>query len=231
MPGGPGVLQALPATIFLFFLLSAAYLGPGCQALWAAGGPTSLLVSLGEEAHFQCLHNGSNANVTWWRVLHGNYTWPPQFVGKGQGYNGTLTIQNVNKSHGGIYLCRVQEGNKPHQQSCGTYLRVRHPPPRPFLDMGEGTKNRIITAEGIILLFCAVVPGTLLLFRGWGRSLWGWLGTGTPGVRVLMFAALFPPQGLNLDDCSMYEDISRGLQGTYQDVGSLNIGDVQLEKP
>lgn len=31
--------------------------------------------------------------------------------------------------------------------------------------MGEGTKNRIITAEGIILLFCAVVPGTLLLFR------------------------------------------------------------------
>lgn len=31
--------------------------------------------------------------------------------------------------------------------------------------MGEGTKNRIITAEGIILLFCAMVPGTLLLFR------------------------------------------------------------------
>lgn len=39
------------------------------------------------------------------------------------------------------------------------------PVPRPFLDMGEGTKNRIITAEGIILLFCAVVPGTLLLFK------------------------------------------------------------------
>ena len=42
---------------------------------------------------------------------------------------------------------------------------------------------------------------------------------------------LSPPQGLNLDDCSMYEDISRGLQGTYQDVGSLHIGDAQLEKP
>lgn len=39
------------------------------------------------------------------------------------------------------------------------------PVSRPFLDMGEGTKNNIITAEGIILLFCAVVPGTLLLFR------------------------------------------------------------------
>lgn len=42
---------------------------------------------------------------------------------------------------------------------------LAEPLPRPFLDMGEGTKNNIITAEGIILLVCAVVPGTLLLFR------------------------------------------------------------------
>lgn len=51
------------------------------------------------------------------------------------------------------------------------------------------------------------------------------------GPRALRSTPLCPPQGLNLDDCSMYEDISRGLQGTYQDVGSLHIGDVQLEKP
>lgn len=51
------------------------------------------------------------------------------------------------------------------------------------------------------------------------------------GIRTLRPITTFPPQGLNLDDCSMYEDISRGLQGTYQDVGSLHIGDVQLEKP
>ncbi|XP_021574731.1 B-cell antigen receptor complex-associated protein alpha chain isoform X2 [Carlito syrichta] len=164
MPGGSGVLQALPVTIFLF-LLSAAYLGPGCQALWVHRGPPSVTVSIGDEALLTCEHNGSKPNVTWWRVLHGNYTWPPVFVGQGQGAKGELTIQNVNKSHGGIYLCRVHEGEKLYQQSCGTYLRVRQPPPRPFLDMGEGTKNRIITAEGIILLFCAVVPGTLLLFR------------------------------------------------------------------
>lgn len=42
---------------------------------------------------------------------------------------------------------------------------LTEPYPRPFLNMGEGTKNNIIPAEGIILLFCAVVPGTLLLFR------------------------------------------------------------------
>ncbi|XP_017358654.1 B-cell antigen receptor complex-associated protein alpha chain [Cebus imitator] len=225
MPGGLGALQALPASIFLLFLLSAAYLGPGCQALWVHEGPTSLMVSLGEEAHLQCLHNGSNTNVTWWRVLHGNYTWPPAFVGLGKGVNGTLTIQKVNKSHGGMYMCRVQEGNKPYKQSCGTYLRVRHRPPRPFLDMGEGTKNRIITAEGIILLFCAVVPGTLLLFRKrWHNEKLG-LDAGDEYEDENLY------EGLNLDDCSMYEDISRGLQGTYQDVGSLHVGDVQLEKP
>lgn len=59
----------------------------------------------------------------------------------------------------------------------------------------------------------------------------GWAGGRDPGIRTLRPTAMSAPQGLNLDDCSMYEDISRGLQGTYQDVGSLHIGDVQLEKP
>lgn len=63
--------------------------------------------------------------------------------------------------------------------------------------MGEGTKNRIITAEGIILLFCAVVPGTLLLFRvslptvphprDTLKSSWlTWPWTVTPGVQLVL---------------------------------------------
>nr|XP_044990466.1 B-cell antigen receptor complex-associated protein alpha chain isoform X2 [Jaculus jaculus] len=107
----------------------------------------------------------------------------------------------------------------------GNGLGRREPPPRPFLDMGEGTKNRIITAEGIILLFCAVVPGTLLLFR----KRWQHEKFGVDMRDDYEDENLY--EGLNLDDCSMYEDISRGLQGTYQDVGSLHVGDVQLEKP
>uniref|UniRef100_A0A8B9MXB2 Uncharacterized protein n=1 Tax=Accipiter nisus TaxID=211598 RepID=A0A8B9MXB2_9AVES len=35
----------------------------------------------------------------------------------------------------------------------------------PFLNIKESTKNRIITAEGILLLLCAVGPGLFLLFR------------------------------------------------------------------
>ncbi|XP_004408224.1 PREDICTED: B-cell antigen receptor complex-associated protein alpha chain isoform X2 [Odobenus rosmarus divergens] len=237
MPGGPGVLQALRATIFLLFLISAVGLGPGCQALWVDRDPPSVTVSLGETVRLQCLHNrirpNTTFNVTWWRVIQGNATWPDIFWSNSQEPYGELTIHTVNKNHTGMFRCQVEEKDPitqrvlSFQQSCGTYLRVRERLPRPFLDMGEATKNNIITAEGIILLFCAVVPGTLLLFR----KRWQNMKFGVDTQDDYEDENLY--EGLNLDDCSMYEDISRGLQGTYQDVGSLHIGDgdVQLEKP
>lgn len=219
MPGGPGVLRILATVTVLLFLLSQ---GPGCQALMKKEDPPSVTVSTGDEARFTCIHDGHNV-TWWWYILQGNYTWTPTFLGSG-GPGGELVISNVNKSHRGFYRCKVENGTE-SKHSCGTYLRVREPPPRPFLDMGEGTKNRIITAEGIILLFCAVVPGTLLLFRKrWQNENFG-LDIPDDYEDENLY------EGLNLDDCSMYEDISRGLQGTYQDVGSLHIGDVQLEKP
>ncbi|XP_006871448.1 PREDICTED: B-cell antigen receptor complex-associated protein alpha chain isoform X1 [Chrysochloris asiatica] len=225
MPETPAVLQVPPATIVLLFLFCAAGLGPGCCTLWVDWGPPSVTVSLGDDARLLCPHNGSsNANVTWWLILPGNHTWPSMFVGLGLGPEGELTIPQVNRSHGGIYQCKVEDG-KSIRSSCGTYLRVRELLPRPFLDMGEGTKNRIITAEGIILLFCAVVPGTMLLFRKRWQNEKFRVGAHDDYEDENLY------EGLNIEDCSMYEDISRGLQGTYQDVGSLHIGDVQLEKP
>ncbi|XP_031241568.1 B-cell antigen receptor complex-associated protein alpha chain [Mastomys coucha] len=221
MPGGLEVLRALP--LFLLFF-SEACLGPGCQALHVEGGPPSLTVNLGEEARLTCENNARNPNITWWFSLQSNNTWPTMLLGSGKGRTGELIFPEVNKSHGGLYWCQVVE-NDESKRSCGTYLRVRKPVPRPFLDMGEGTKNRIITAEGIILLFCAVVPGTLLLFR----KRWQNEKFGVDMPDDYEDENLY--EGLNLDDCSMYEDISRGLQGTYQDVGNLHIGDVQLEKP
>ncbi|KAM9224760.1 B-cell antigen receptor complex-associated protein alpha chain [Dugong dugon] len=223
MPGAPGLLQALPATVFLLFLLSAA----GLDHKYC--NQPSVTVIVGESAHLHCLDNnstnGTSSNITWWLILPGNYVqWSSKFLGLGLGPTGKLTIKNVNKSHGGVYQCRL--GKDPETKgSCGTYLRVRERLPRPFLDMGEGTKNRIITAEGIILLFCAVVPGTLLLFRKrWQNEKFRMVTHDDYEDENLY-------EGLNIEDCSMYEDISRGLQGTYQDVGSLQVGDVQLEKP
>ncbi|XP_062033336.1 B-cell antigen receptor complex-associated protein alpha chain [Lepus europaeus] len=226
MPGGLRARPGLPAPLLPFFLLFLACLGPECQALWIKDGPPSVTVSLGDEAKLLCENNGSNsANITWWRVGQGNCTWPRSYVGQASTENnGTWIIHKVEKSHSGMYQCSVTDGDMV-RHSCGTYLRVREPPPRPFLDMGEGTKNRIITAEGIILLFCAVVPGTLLLFR----KRWQNEKFAVDAQDDYEDENLY--EGLNLDDCSMYEDISRGLQGTYQDVGSLHIGDVQLEKP
>lgn len=223
MPGGRRALQTPPATIFLL-LISAAALGPCCQALWVDWGPPSVTVSVGDKVSLPCRHNSNSTNITWWRVPQGNSTWPPVMDLSELGPKGELIIQQVNKSHRGMYRCEVNEGQR-IQRSCGTYLRVRDPLPRPFLDMGEGTKNNIITAEGIILLICAVVPGTLLLFR----KRWQNVKFGADVQDDYDDENLY--EGLNLDDCSMYEDISRGLQGTYQDVGSLHIGDVQLEKP
>ncbi|XP_049643171.1 B-cell antigen receptor complex-associated protein alpha chain [Suncus etruscus] len=219
MLGCRQLLQSSTATIFLLWIF-AADLGPGCGALWVDPGKPSLTVSVGDMARLECPNNGSNPNITWWRNLHALSSIGAHKLGP----KGELIIRNVNKEHQGVYHCRVTDGGK-NRRSCGTYLRVREPIPRPFLDMGEGTKNNILTAEGVILLFCAVVPGTLLLFR----KRWQNLKFGVEVQDDYEDENLY--EGLNLDDCSMYEDISRGLQATYQDVGNLHIGDVQLEKP
>ncbi|XP_043852141.1 B-cell antigen receptor complex-associated protein alpha chain [Dromiciops gliroides] len=213
---------SLLSTLLLLSALSSA-----SQAwdLQLNSGPPSVTVPIGGTAWLPCDHNGgSTVNVTWWRIIMGNLTWPKSLVHGLIQSNGTLVISGVNKSDGGMYQCQITK-NRSVLESCGTYLRVREPIPRPFLDMGEATKNRIITAEGIILLFCAVVPGTLLLFRKrWQNERYA-----VDHLDYYDDENLY--EGLNLDDCAMYEDISRGLQGTYQDATTLRVGDVQLEKP
>ncbi|XP_036598771.1 B-cell antigen receptor complex-associated protein alpha chain [Trichosurus vulpecula] len=213
----------LPSTLLLISALSPGSL---TRDLKVSSGPPSVTVPVGGTALLHCEHNGdSDVNVTWWRISISDITWPRVPVEKPVQPNGTLVFREVSKRDGGMYLCRVFARSGTASESCGTYLRVREPIPRPFLDMGEGTKNRIITAEGIILLFCAVVPGTLLLFRK------RWQNERYAVDQLDYYDDENLYEGLNLDDCAMYEDISRGLQGTYQDATTLRVGDVQLEKP
>ncbi|XP_038623456.1 B-cell antigen receptor complex-associated protein alpha chain [Tachyglossus aculeatus] len=221
----------LPASRALQVAVIVLTLGPSrCRVqLQMNPVPPSLTVAVDSEATLLCPYNisepGATVNVTWYRIIQGNFSWPPMRVPKeNQGLDGELIFSKVSKQDGGIYQCEVRVANL-SQMSCGTYLRVRDLMPRPFLDMNEATKNRLITAEGIILLFCAVVPGTLLLFRKrWQNEKYGVEKRDGYEEENLY-------EGLNLEDCSMYEDISRGLQGTYQDVGTLRVGDIQLEKP
>uniref|UniRef100_A0A8U7NA15 CD79a molecule n=1 Tax=Corvus moneduloides TaxID=1196302 RepID=A0A8U7NA15_CORMO len=136
----------------------------------------------------------------------------------------TLSFRHLEHNHSGLYFCRVEFG-KVAARSCGTFVRVREPVPVPFLDLGEATKNRILTAQGVLLLLCAAGPGLLLLFRK------RWANERLLQPKKISCEEENLYEGLNLDECSMYEDISRGVQPTYQDVGTPPTTDGLLEKP
>ncbi|XP_027758461.1 B-cell antigen receptor complex-associated protein alpha chain [Empidonax traillii] len=135
----------------------------------------------------------------------------------------TLTFPKLSHNDSGLFFCRVEFGAET-ARSCGTFVRVHEPVPVPFLALRESTKNRILTAQGILLLLCSAGPGLLLLLR----KRWANEQLLHPQKPTCEEENLY--EGLNLDECSMYEDISRGVQPTYQDVGTLP-GDPQLEKP
>ncbi|NXY39587.1 CD79A protein, partial [Pomatorhinus ruficollis] len=182
-------------------------------------------------------------------------SWPQEVLATGWGRQvggnesglSTLSFQHLEYNHSGLYFCRVQTCAKA-AQSCGTFVRVTgewgslgtfrgsfgaladplglaEPTPVPFGGVGDATKNRILTAQGVLLLLCAAGPGLLLLFR----KRWANEGGVQPKKISLEEENLY--EGLNLDECSMGGDISRGVQPTYQDVGTLPTGGSLLEKP
>uniref|UniRef100_A0A8C0J538 CD79a molecule n=1 Tax=Chelonoidis abingdonii TaxID=106734 RepID=A0A8C0J538_CHEAB len=178
-------------------------------------GLTSVTIPEGGRVTLKCRFKApSLARVTWSRSCSRNCS-EPILVANGTG---------PQKSDIGLYFCQVYT-DEAWGQSCGTYLRVRKPIPVPFLNMRESTKNQLITAEGILLLFCAVGPGVFLLFRK------RWENERLLQAKKNEYEEENLYEGLNLDECSMYEDISRGLQATYQDVANLRVLDMQLEKP
>ncbi|XP_078529111.1 B-cell antigen receptor complex-associated protein alpha chain-like [Lissotriton helveticus] len=202
--------------------------------------PTSLQCLEGESATLKCHYAPEKAGVivTWKKLTQAarnesvvtNVTTSRNPEDKfyslpGMG-SANLTISAVEKADSGLYVCKVSmpRGGK-SRSSCGTYLRVLKPVPKALLQLEEGTKNTIITAEGVILLICAVVPGTILLFQK------RWENERQFQIKKHLDEGENLYEGLNLGECSMYEDISRGLQSTYQDVASVRLPDIQLEKP
>ncbi|NXY56270.1 CD79A protein, partial [Callaeas wilsoni] len=218
----------------------------------ALGDPLTL------ECHFQA---PLAAKVTWLQVCPRRYrgdtwscSWPQEVPAVGRGLQvdrdrglSTLSFQHLEHNHSGLYFCRV-EFHDAAAQSCGTFVRVHgewgslgrfrggfggladpsglaEPVPVPFLDLGEATKNRILTAQGVLLLLCAAGPGLLLLFRK------RWANERLLQPKKISCEEENLYEGLNLDECSMYEDISRGVQPTYQDVGTPPATDGLLEKP
>ncbi|XP_063798455.1 B-cell antigen receptor complex-associated protein alpha chain isoform X3 [Pseudophryne corroboree] len=196
--------------------------------LWV---PTSISVFTGMDATIQCkFQNKTNekATIEWLliqRVLRTNnktYIETEQQDLPDYAQMKELKLSNIQKSDRGLYKCKVTVKGKTYN-SCGTYLRVKEPPFFIFFNIAEATKNRVITAEGVILLLCAVIPGTFLLYRKRLENINSLSLKDAEGENIY--------EGLNLEDCSMYEDISRGLQATYEDVGTMRALATELEKP
>nr|XP_056703536.1 B-cell antigen receptor complex-associated protein alpha chain [Euleptes europaea] len=194
-------------------------------------GPPSLLTLEGHPASLECKFTApENANVSWRKSCAPNCSQTFHFPSNNSNFNlevtkggSKLTFHRAKTRDSGMYYCVVTASDN-NGQSCGTYLWVRRPRPTSFLNIRESIKNKIITAEGFLLLICAIGPGLFLLLRKrWENE------------SLLQAKKKYEEEnlyeGLNLDECSMYEDISRGLQATYQDIGNVKVIDLQLEKP
>ncbi|XP_008288280.1 B-cell antigen receptor complex-associated protein alpha chain isoform X1 [Stegastes partitus] len=134
-----------------------------------------------------------------------------------------LTFAPVQVNDSGLYQCLL---NSSKEFTHGTYLHV-YKPLEKTIDMTESTKNKILTAEGILLLLCVLVPSATLLFKS--KTLHELQKKKEKKEEENIY------QGLNLDDCcATYDQIERSqAMGQYQDVANIveEGEEAQLEKP
>ncbi|KAK2844819.1 hypothetical protein Q5P01_011478 [Channa striata] len=192
-----------------------------------------LSVALYGKAILKCCYKSEamSLNRTWVRSFFaGNKSVGPESVNdanpvenrEGDKECSTLTLSSVKKKDSGLYQCLVNGSLHTH----GTYLQVYRPLQK-TINLSESTKNKILTAEGVLLLLCVLLPSVTLLFK-------------SKRVNELEKKKMKKEeeniyQGLNLDDCcTTYDQIERSqANGPYQDVCNIieEEEDIQLEKP
>ncbi|XP_054477830.1 B-cell antigen receptor complex-associated protein alpha chain [Anoplopoma fimbria] len=138
---------------------------------------------------------------------------------------GNLTLDPVQLNDTGFYQCQLIVDDI-YLISHGTYLQV-YKPMEKTINLSEKTKNRILTAQGILLLLCVLVPSLIILFKS--KRLYVLEKKKSVKEEENIY------QGLNLDECwSTYDQIERSqAHGPYQDVGNIKEEEeqIQLEKP
>ncbi|XP_007553816.1 B-cell antigen receptor complex-associated protein alpha chain [Poecilia latipinna] len=192
-----------------------------------------LRVRLFDRAELECCYKNGPANT--------NVTWVNRFSYTGQMYPVNLSeevFQNYSKSNGkqcvflilknvkltdtGMYQCHF---NNTKVYSHGTYLQVFKPIEK-TINLSESTKNKILTAEGVLLLLCVVIPSASLLFKSKKQN--------KLEMKKMKQEEENIYQGLNLEDCcSTYDQIERSQgQSQYQDVcTAMEEKEEILEKP
>ncbi|XP_068995124.1 B-cell antigen receptor complex-associated protein alpha chain [Embiotoca jacksoni] len=187
-----------------------------------------------EATTLYCCYRSGTKNLTWVRHVQKNKNWTMDFMEQSNhaaidfqqdsGKScGKLTLKSVRLSDSGLYQCWLNNGQV---QTHGTYLQV-FKPLRKTINLSESTKNKILTAEGFLLLLCVLVPCATLLSKS--KRLHELEKKKAKREEENIY------QGLNLDDCcAAYDQIERSqVRGQYQDVCN-NMGEeeeVQLEKP
>nr|XP_040022131.1 B-cell antigen receptor complex-associated protein alpha chain [Gasterosteus aculeatus aculeatus] len=188
-----------------------------------------LRVQVGHTAELECCYRNSNNPVKWsWikRAANGSLSEAPESTPVASSRScGTLTLELVQLKDSGFYQCSLKS-NDCVVMSHGTYLQV-YKPMEKIIQLSESTKNKILTAEGVLLLLCVIVPSVNLLCQS--RRLHELEKKKAMKEEENIY------QGLNLDECwSAYDQIQRcEANGPYEDVGNLREEEeeIQLEKP
>lgn len=222
------------ATVFL--LCSIFVVIVQCEVILEPDRP-SLKVQVSHPATLQCCYKPIEIpqTCTWTKTVQkGNVTNGPSRLYKsdrvvvdntdiGEGIVcSNLTFMSVTMDDCGMYRCWI---NASKVFTHGTYLRV-YKPLQKIINLSEGTKNAILTAEGVLLLLCVMVPSATLLCKSKRLS--------DLERKKMRKEEENIYQGLNLDDCcpTPYDQIQRSqAHGPYQDVGNMNVDNIQLEKP
>ncbi|KAF1388166.1 hypothetical protein PFLUV_G00087390 [Perca fluviatilis] len=190
-----------------------------------------LRIHVSQRAVLECCFRANvSVNTTW--IKHpSNKTLAPHAVAfsgreakdhKINLFCGNLTFNAVQLNDSGLYQCLLNNRLLSH----GTYLQV-YKPMEKTINLSESTKNKILTAEGVLLLLCVLVPSVTLLFQSKRLNELEKKKAKKEEENIY--------QGLNLDDCcSTYDQIERSqAHGPYQDVGNIKEEEeqIQLEKP
>ncbi|XP_038566910.1 B-cell antigen receptor complex-associated protein alpha chain [Micropterus salmoides] len=192
-----------------------------------------LRVKLFETAILKCCYKSNVKNVTWAKHKR-NESIPILPLSDSVTTNNTedngifcgiLTLKSARLNDTGFYWCVLIDGSI-LDYTHGTYLQVYEPLEK-TISLRESTKNKILTAEGILLLLCVIVPSASLIFQSKRLSELEKKKVTKEEENIY--------QGLNLDDCcTTYDQIERSqAHGPYQDVCNIieEEEEIQLEKP
>ncbi|XP_059423883.1 B-cell antigen receptor complex-associated protein alpha chain isoform X2 [Carassius carassius] len=218
-------------TLVIFLGFWAAVANANLEDLELEADKPLVRVALSHEATIHCCYDWKKSHTLLWIInIHtSNNTKMTKTVNLADSRMKTskggkchlLSVKEVRLNDTGLYQCQLTH-NSLNIFTHGTFLQV-YIPLQKTLNLSESVKNSIITAEGVLLLMCVLIPGTMLLCKSKRlKELEKKKGREEENIY----------EGLNLDDCnSAYHQIQRtNQQGPYQDVASCG-EDIQLEKP